>query len=174
MRLAACALALALGCSFAHAQYAPDSQKKPETKKPAEKKHVESHKPPRTQERAREPKPGSPPPAANAPDRQPRGSLNTPTGSPSPAQQAQQKQLQYQQQNQPVQNQNQLQRQVQCSAYPACSQPGRTCQGVARTYVGGSAGSAKESIVQACVQSNRPDPCNCIQQCRQVARCSNI
>jgi hypothetical protein len=43
---------------------------------------------------------------------------------------------------------------------------------VNKTYTGAAAGSAKESIVQACVQANRPDRCNCIQQCRQVSRCS--
>jgi hypothetical protein len=45
---------------------------------------------------------------------------------------------------------------------------------VERTYTGAAAGSAKNSIVQACVQANRPDRCNCIQQCRKVARCSKI
>jgi hypothetical protein len=37
---------------------------------------------------------------------------------------------------------------------------------------GTAAGSAKNSIIQECVQANRPDRCNCIQQCRQVAQCS--
>jgi hypothetical protein len=45
---------------------------------------------------------------------------------------------------------------------------------VQRTYTGAAAGSAKESIVQACVQVNRGDRCNCIQQCRRVAQCSKI
>jgi hypothetical protein len=45
---------------------------------------------------------------------------------------------------------------------------------VERTYTGAAAGSAKDSIVQACVQANRPDRCNCIQQCRRVAQCSKI
>jgi hypothetical protein len=65
-------------------------------------------------------------------------------------------------------------RSVQCTASPACGKPGATCQGVERTYTGAAAGSAKESIVQACVQANRPDRCNCIQQCRRVAQCSKI
>jgi hypothetical protein len=45
---------------------------------------------------------------------------------------------------------------------------------VAQTYTGAAAGSAKESIVQACVKANRPDRCNCIQQCRRVAQCSKV
>jgi hypothetical protein len=66
-------------------------------------------------------------------------------------------------------------RQVRCTAFPACGKPGFACKGVDQTYTGAAAGSAKESIVQACVQANRPDRCgNCIQQCRQVARCSKI
>jgi hypothetical protein len=67
-----------------------------------------------------------------------------------------------------------LPRQVHCTAHPACSKPGNTCKGVEKTYTGASAGSAKSSIVQACVQANRPDRCNCIQHCREVARCSKI
>jgi hypothetical protein len=66
-------------------------------------------------------------------------------------------------------------RQVRCTANPACGKPGATCKGVEQTYTGAAAGSAKNSIVQACVQANRRgDRCNCIQQCRQVAQCSNI
>ena len=66
-------------------------------------------------------------------------------------------------------------RQVRCEAYPACAKPGARCRGVEKTYTGKAAGSAKNSIVQACVQANRPDACgNCVQQCRQVSRCSNI
>jgi hypothetical protein len=65
-------------------------------------------------------------------------------------------------------------REMNCSAKPYCDQPGRTCKGVEKTYTGSAAGSAKHSIVQACVQANRPDRCNCIQQCRQVARCSKF
>lgn len=63
-------------------------------------------------------------------------------------------------------------RSMQCTAEPACGKPGYACKGVAKTYTGAAAGSAKNSIVQACIQANRPDRCNCIQQCRQVARCS--
>ena len=63
-------------------------------------------------------------------------------------------------------------REVQCEAHPYCGQPGRSCKGVEKTYRGSAAGSAKHSIVQECVQANRPDRCNCVQQCRQVARCS--
>jgi hypothetical protein len=66
-------------------------------------------------------------------------------------------------------------RQIRCEAYPACGKPGARCVGVEKTYTGAAAGSAKHSIVQACVQANRPDRCgNCIQQCRQVSRCSKI
>lgn len=66
-------------------------------------------------------------------------------------------------------------RQVRCTAQPACGKPGWSCKAVEQTYTGAAAGSAKNSIVQACVQANRPDRCgNCIQQCRQVARCSKI
>jgi hypothetical protein len=65
-------------------------------------------------------------------------------------------------------------RSVQCAASPACGKPGATCKSVQRTYTGAAAGSAKESIVQACVQVNRGDRCNCIQQCRRVAQCSKI
>lgn len=63
-------------------------------------------------------------------------------------------------------------RQLNCTAKPACGKPGLACKGVDKTYTGAAAGSAKESIVQACVQANRPDRCNCIQQCRQVSRCT--
>jgi hypothetical protein len=65
-------------------------------------------------------------------------------------------------------------RQMRCTASPACGKPGAKCVGVERTYTGAAAGSAKESIVQACVQVNRGDRCNCIQQCRRVAQCSKI
>ncbi len=67
-----------------------------------------------------------------------------------------------------------LPREMTCSAKPYCDQPGRACKGVEKTYTGSAAGSAKNSIVQACVQANRPDRCNCMQQCRQVARCSKF
>jgi hypothetical protein len=63
-------------------------------------------------------------------------------------------------------------RQLNCTAKPACGKPGLACKAVSKTYTGAAAGSAKESIVQACVQANRPDRCNCIQQCRQVSRCT--
>lgn len=63
-------------------------------------------------------------------------------------------------------------REMHCTAKPYCGQPGRSCNGVQKTYRGSAAGSAKQSIVQECVQANRPDRCNCIQQCREVARCS--
>jgi hypothetical protein len=66
-------------------------------------------------------------------------------------------------------------RQLRCTAFPACGKPGAACKGVEKTYTGAAAGSAKDSIVQACVQANRPDRCgDCIQQCRKVARCSKI
>ena len=66
-------------------------------------------------------------------------------------------------------------RQMRCEAYPACATPGRQCKGVEKTYTGKAAGSAKNSIVQACVEANRPDRCgNCIQQCRQVSRCEKV
>jgi hypothetical protein len=66
-------------------------------------------------------------------------------------------------------------RQVHCTALPACGKPGQACKAVEKTYTGAAAGSAKDSIVQACVQANRPDRCgDCIQQCRKVARCSKI
>jgi hypothetical protein len=65
-------------------------------------------------------------------------------------------------------------RQLECSARPYCGQAGRSCKGVEKTYTGAAAGSALNSIIQACIQENRPDRCNCIQQCRQVARCSKI
>ena len=67
-----------------------------------------------------------------------------------------------------------LPREMRCSAKPYCGEPGRACKGVEQTYTGAAAGSAKNSIVQACVQANRPDRCNCVQQCRQVARCSKF
>jgi hypothetical protein len=68
-----------------------------------------------------------------------------------------------------------VQRQMRCEAYPACAKAGYRCQGVEKTYSGAAAGSAKNSIVQACVQANRPDRCgNCVQQCRQVARCEKV
>jgi hypothetical protein len=65
-------------------------------------------------------------------------------------------------------------REVQCEAKPYCGQQGRACKGVEKAYIGAAAGSAKNSIIQACIQANRPDRCNCIQQCRQVARCNKI
>lgn len=65
-------------------------------------------------------------------------------------------------------------RQLQCTAKPYCGSPKASCKGVEKTYTGAAAGSAMNGIVQACVQANRPDRCNCIQQCRQVARCSKI
>lgn len=65
-------------------------------------------------------------------------------------------------------------RQLHCTAQPYCGQPGRTCKAVEKTYTGAAAGSAKNAIVQACVQANRPDRCNCVQQCRQVSRCSKV
>lgn len=65
-------------------------------------------------------------------------------------------------------------RQIHCTAKPACGRAGAACKGVEQTYTGAAAGSAKDRIVQACVQANRPDRCNCIQQCRQVAQCSKI
>jgi hypothetical protein len=67
-----------------------------------------------------------------------------------------------------------VQRELQCDAKPYCAQPGRACKGVEKTYIGSAAGSAKDKIVRACVEANRPDRCNCIQQCRQVARCNKI
>ena len=63
-------------------------------------------------------------------------------------------------------------RQMNCSAKPYCGQPGRACKGVEKSYRGAAAGTAKNSIIQACIQANRPDRCNCVQQCRQVAQCS--
>ena len=63
-------------------------------------------------------------------------------------------------------------REMHCTAKPYCATPGRACKGVEKTYRGSAAGSAKNSIIQECVQANRPDRCNCIQQCRQVAQCS--
>jgi hypothetical protein len=65
-----------------------------------------------------------------------------------------------------------VQREMQCDAKPYCGQAGRACKGVEKTYIGSAAGSAKDKIVRACVEANRPDRCNCIQQCRQVARCN--
>jgi len=66
-------------------------------------------------------------------------------------------------------------RTVRCTALPACGKPGAACKAVEKTYTGAAAGTAKDSIVQACVQANRPDRCgDCIQQCRKVARCSKI
>jgi hypothetical protein len=66
-------------------------------------------------------------------------------------------------------------RSVRCTAHPACGKPGAACKAVDKTYTGAAAGSAKNSIVQECVQANRPDRCgNCIQQCRQSVRCSNV
>ena len=65
-------------------------------------------------------------------------------------------------------------REMHCLAKPYCGQAGRTCSGVEKTYTGAAAGSAKHSIVQACVEANRADRCNCIQQCRKVARCSKF
>jgi hypothetical protein len=65
-------------------------------------------------------------------------------------------------------------REMHCTARPYCGQPGRSCAAVERTYRGAAAGSAMHSIVQACVQANRPDRCNCIQQCRKVAQCSKV
>ena len=63
-------------------------------------------------------------------------------------------------------------REMHCTAKPYCGTAGRTCKGVEKTYRGAAAGAAKNSIIQECVQANRPDRCNCIQQCRQVAQCS--
>jgi len=63
-------------------------------------------------------------------------------------------------------------REVKCVARPYCGEAGRSCKGVEKVYRGDAAGSAKHDIVQACVQANRPDRCNCIQQCRGVAQCS--
>ena len=63
-------------------------------------------------------------------------------------------------------------REIKCSAQPYCGEPGRSCKGVQQVYRGDAAGSAKHDIVQACVKANRPDRCNCIQQCRGVAQCS--
>ena len=63
-------------------------------------------------------------------------------------------------------------REMHCTAKPYCGTAGRACKGVEKTYRGSAAGSAKNSIIQECVQANRPDRCNCIQQCRQVAQCS--
>ena len=71
-------------------------------------------------------------------------------------------------------SQAQQPREMHCSAKPFCGQSGRACNGVEKTYTGAAAGSAKHSIVQACVEANRPDRCNCIQQCRKVARCSKF
>jgi hypothetical protein len=63
-------------------------------------------------------------------------------------------------------------REVKCIAQPYCGQAGRTCKGVQQVYRGAAAGSARHDIVQACVKANRPDRCNCIQQCREVAQCN--
>lgn len=63
-------------------------------------------------------------------------------------------------------------RELKCAAKPYCGEAGRSCKGVEKVYRGDAAGTAKQDIVQACVQANRPDRCNCIQQCRQVAQCS--
>jgi hypothetical protein len=63
-------------------------------------------------------------------------------------------------------------REVKCSARPYCGERGRNCKGVEKVYRGAAAGSARHDIVQACVKANRPDRCNCIQQCREVAQCS--
>ncbi len=65
-------------------------------------------------------------------------------------------------------------RQIKCTAKPFCGKPGAACKGVEKTYTGAAAGSAKNSIVQACVQANRPDRCNCVQQCREASRCEKI
>ena len=67
-----------------------------------------------------------------------------------------------------------VERELRCDARPYCGQPGRACKGVEKTYIGAAAGKAKDSIVRSCVEANRPDRCNCIQQCRQVARCSKV
>ena len=63
-------------------------------------------------------------------------------------------------------------RELKCAARPYCGEAGRSCKAVEKVFRGAAAGSAKHDIVQACVQANRPDRCNCIQQCRQVAQCS--
>lgn len=65
-------------------------------------------------------------------------------------------------------------RRMHCEAKPYCGNPRTTCKGVEKTYRGAAAGSAKNSIIQACIQANRPDRCNCIQQCREVARCELV
>ena len=67
--------------------------------------------------------------------------------------------------------QYQLERSVHCTARPACDRAGASCKGVEKTYTGAAAGKAKDSIVRACVEANRPDRCNCIQNCRPAARC---
>jgi hypothetical protein len=72
------------------------------------------------------------------------------------------------------QNRYDVPREVKCTAKPYCGQPGRACKGVEKTYIGSAAGSAKNSIVQACVQANRPDRCDCIQQCRKVVQCARV
>jgi len=65
-------------------------------------------------------------------------------------------------------------RQMHCEAKPYCGNARGTCKGVEQTYKGTAAGSARNSIIQACIQANRPDRCNCIQQCRQVAQCAPV
>jgi hypothetical protein len=70
-----------------------------------------------------------------------------------------------------TQRQFQIERSVRCTAHPGSGKAGCECKGAEKTYTGPAAGKAKDSIIQACIQANRPDRCNCIQQCRQVARC---
>jgi hypothetical protein len=65
-------------------------------------------------------------------------------------------------------------RQLHCTAKPACDKRGAACKAVEKTYRGAAAAKAKDDIVQACIKANRPDRCNCVQQCREVSRCSNI
>jgi hypothetical protein len=67
-----------------------------------------------------------------------------------------------------------VERELRCDARPYCGQPGRACKSVEKTYIGAEAGTAKDKIVRSCVEANRPDRCNCIQQCRQVARCNRV
>jgi hypothetical protein len=67
-----------------------------------------------------------------------------------------------------------VQRVMHCEAKPYCGNPRATCKGVEKDFRGSAAGSARNSIIQACIQANRPDRCNCIQQCREVARCELV
>jgi hypothetical protein len=94
-----------------------------------------------------------------------------PNNPPSPAEQMQRQQYEQRQQAIPPAETPQ-QRVVQCNARPVCSGGYGRCAAVAQTYKGFTLQAGRRDIVQACVDANTPDSCNCASQCSAVARCS--